>query len=62
MPHTRRVLPRMDDVVDDLIHTNAVFHLCKNKRTIAAHPFRVVLHHLQIRAHARGQLSLVNDK
>jgi len=33
-----RVLPRVDEVVDDLLHTDAVLHLRKDERAFATHP------------------------
>jgi hypothetical protein len=36
--HTRRVLPGMDDVVDDFIHPRTMLHLGEHERAIAPHP------------------------
>jgi hypothetical protein len=62
MGNTGRVLPGMDDVVDDLIHPYVVLHLGKNKRTFASHLLCIVLHDLEVGTHRRRQIGLVDDE
>ena len=59
---TGRVLPRMDDVIDDFAPTNAVFHLRKHDRTETAHLFCVARHNIEIRAHGLGQVGFVDHQ
>lgn len=54
------VLPRMDDVAEDRVNADAMLHLREDEWSAAAHPFRVPSHHFEVRAHARGQIRLVD--
>jgi hypothetical protein len=58
--HAARVLPRMQDVVNDLVHADTVFHLRKNERAAAAHGPTVTFHHFQVGAHHFGQIRFVD--
>ena len=54
------MLPGMDDCPDDMVRADTVFHLSKHEWP-AARIFFVALHRLQIRAHARSEIRLVDD-
>lgn len=62
MTNPNRVLPGMKDMPDDFIHPHAEFHLCKNKRPVAAHLLGVTFHHLQIRANRLREIGFVDDQ
>lgn len=62
MPDSRRVLPMMQDLTNNLVNPNAVLHLGENKWTVAAHSLCVVFHYLQIRTNSCGQIGLVDDE
>ena len=59
-PH--RVLPGVEDMVDDFVNANTVLYLCENERAGAAHPFRITRHDIEVCADGLGEVSLVDDK
>lgn len=58
----QRVLPGVDDIVSNLHHTLAMFHLREDERPVSAHPPGVPLHHVQICANRGGQVGFIDDK
>ena len=62
MGHTRGVLPRMDNVVDDFIHPHAVLHLRKDEWAVAAHLLRVTRHYIKVSADTRREVGFVDDE
>jgi hypothetical protein len=62
MRDSTRVLPGMNDVIDDFRDTDSILDLRENKRAIAAHLFCVTLHHLQVGSHCLGQICFVDHE
>jgi len=54
MRNAARVLPRVGDMANNLIHSDPVFYLRKYKRSVPAHFPGVALHHRQVGAHPGG--------
>lgn len=59
---SHRVLPGMDNVIDDLIDADAMFHLREDEWARAAHFLRVTRHDFKIRPHAGSQIGFVDHE
>ena len=62
MRDAERVLPGVEDMVDDFVNADTVLYLCENERAGAAHPFRIVRHDIEVCADGLGEVGFVDDK
>ena len=60
--HASRMLPGVDDLAQNLVHTHAVLHLRKDNRTVTPHLLRVARHNAKVRLHGRREIGLVDDE
>src|SRR5688572_27809532 len=59
-PH--RVLPGVENMVDDCVNANTMLYLCENERSGAAHIFRVARHDIEVCADSLSEVGFVDDK
>ena len=62
MSNARRVLPGMDDVPGDFVHTHSVFDLGEDKWAISPHPLGITSHNTKVGADGWRQIGFVNDQ
>lgn len=62
MRESKRVLPGVEDVVHNEIHTQAVLDLGQDERTAPAHVCRISRHHAEIRPDRLRQISFVDHQ
>jgi|GEM_PF-6109532 len=57
-----RMLPGMEHMIDDLVHTYAMFNLRKNKWPIPSHLARIARHDIKISSDSGREIGLINYK
>ncbi len=57
-----RMLPGVQQVVDDVIHAAAMFHLRENDWARTTHGLGIARHHIQIGANGHRQVGFVDDQ
>lgn len=62
MSNARSVLPGMDDVPSDFVHTHSMFDLGEDKWAVSAHLFGVTSHNGEVGADGWSQVGFVNDE
>jgi hypothetical protein len=58
----RGVLPGVDHVVNDILHTMTMFDLCENNRARSAHFLRILFHDFEVGPHCRREIRFVDHK